>query len=164
MIQYRQIRKAMIEGLAAYLGSKVIELSNTGKIPPYPFVTYDFSDPNGDRIGFPAIVVEDNQIKHVETVEFTVSFQSCAVDKAGSIELALQIRDWFKVQGHRLLKDAVNVVVKEVGGIDNRDVQVGEEWERKNGLDVIFRTVNVISEQLEPIETVHVQGDDPVGH
>lgn len=164
MIQFRAIRKAMVEGLAAYLDVKVIEMNSMGKVPLYPFVTYDFTDPAGDSIGFPAVTIEDNQLRHTENVSFTVSFQCYGTDKAGCIELALRVRDWFIGAGHQLLKDTVNVVVTRIGSVDNRDIQLGDEWERRNGLDIDFRTTNFVSQVLEVIETVKIEGVDPIGH
>ncbi|MBW7452443.1 LIC_12616 family protein [Paenibacillus sepulcri] len=163
MIQYRAIRKAMVEALAVYLAAPVVEMNSIGKEPPYPYVTYDFINPAGDPIGFPAVTIEENIMQHTENVSFTVSFQSYADDKADSIEQAMKLRDWFMVEGRWLLKDNVNVVVTHIGGIENRDIQLGDEWERRNGLDIEFRTLNIVKEALRTIDTATIKGAERIG-
>jgi len=154
MIPFLDIRSAIVRGLAEALGMKVIEMNVAAPMPPYPFVTYEFSTPTDDPVGLPTIIQADNKTFHVETVLFTVSFQSYAQSKKESIQNAMRAREWFQTAGHLHIKDAVGVVVVDVGAIDNRDVKVGDEWERKNGFDVDFRTANTVEIHPERIETI----------
>lgn len=157
MIQYDNICIAIVSGLSDYLGIRVIEMNPGGKIPPYPFATYEFTDPGDTEDGFPVVIRTGDQIKHMETVEFTVSFHIYSESKAECIEYALKARDWFRGPGHQALKDAVNVVIIDVGSVDNRDLQIGNEWERRNGFEVDFRTVNTIEFPIETIDRATIK-------
>ncbi|CAH1190309.1 hypothetical protein PAECIP111893_00268 [Paenibacillus plantiphilus] len=163
MIPYVDIRLALVTGLAEQLGVIIVPMNDIGEVPEYPFVTYDFLEPSGERIGFPTVFVEGNELKHVETVIFSVSLQTYAADRAGSVELALRIRDWLMTEGHWQLKDAVGVVVTNIGSIDNRDIQLGDEWERRHGFEVDFRTTNIIIRPIESLEIVNLKGVESIG-
>lgn len=162
MIQFETIRKVMIEGLSGALGVRVIEIDGTNKVPAYPFLTYTFSDEGGVR-GHMAMTLEDDKMVHTGDVTLSVTFQSYAQDRLGAVILANQARDWFMTAGRRLLKDEVNTVVVTVGESSNTDIQISTEWERRNGFEIELRTKNVIIEEYTPIETVNVEGVDPIG-
>lgn len=161
MIPFELIRKVMIEGLTAHLETMVIEMNGIGKVPPYPFLTYDFTD-EGSPAGHMAINIVGDKYIHSGTVALTVSFQCYAKDRLSSINLANRARDWFLTDGHWLLKDAVNLVVVTVGASQNRDIQIGDEWERRNGFDVEFRTINSIEQDRQVIETANLKGVDRI--
>lgn len=163
MIAFKVIRSAIVQGLAEHLSLPVIEMNGGGDIPQNAFLTYDFGEGIGKKKGFPAEYQEDNKIRIVETVPFTVSFLSYADDKATSIENAMKARDWFKTAGYEVLKDTVNVVVATLGEIENRDVQIGDEWERRQGFDVEFRTIDETERELITIEKANVKGVEKVG-
>ncbi|MGG0756264.1 phage neck terminator protein [Brevibacillus laterosporus] len=157
MIPFKAIRSAIVQGLATYLTLPVIEMNGGGDIPKRAFLTYDFADIEDAR-GFPIEYQNDNNLQQVGTVPFTVSFLSYANDKATSIENAMKARDWLKRDGRELLKDQVNVIVSEIDPIDNRDVLIGDEWERRQGFDVTFRTLDVTEGEFIAIEKAHVKG------
>jgi hypothetical protein len=124
MIDLVAVDKAIVRGLEAALsGLTVAEANSPAKMPPYPFVSYNIID------------VGDN--------DFTLSFNAHGETRVACITLVQEVRDWFIGPGHQALKDAVNVVVVTVEAADNRDVQIGNMWERKYGFDVDFRTVGV---------------------
>ncbi|MED1784240.1 hypothetical protein P4V43_20675 [Brevibacillus fortis] len=162
MIPFKAIRSTIVQPLAAHLSLPVIEMNGGGDIPKQAFFTYDFSGPEDAR-GFPIEYQEGNNLRHVGTVSFTVSFLSYADDKATSIENAMRTRDWLKRDGRELLKDRVNVIVSEISPIENRDVLIGDEWERRQGFDVVFRTIDVTSSEFVAIEKAHVKGEDGFG-
>lgn len=163
MIPFKAIRSAIVRGLAAHLGLPVIEMNGGGDIPKTAFLTYDFDQGIGESKGLPAEFQEGEKIRQVETVPFTVSFLSYADDKATSIENAMKARDWFKTAGYEVLKDTVNVVVANLGSVENRDVQIGDEWERRHGFDVDFRTIDETQRDLITIDKANVKGVEYVG-
>ncbi|MNV81756.1 hypothetical protein D3C71_1754390 [compost metagenome] len=61
------------------------------------------------------------------------------------------------------LKEDVNVVVVEIGSVQNRDVNIGTEWERREGFDVDFRTVDVSESELGTIEKANLKGVEHIG-
>ncbi|MHA7580401.1 phage neck terminator protein [Paenibacillus vandeheii] len=162
MIPFEDIRKVMIEGLSGAVGVPVIEIDGTGKVPKYPFLTYSFTDEGSPR-GHMAVTVENNKTIHAGTVALSVTFQSYAKTRLESVNLANRARDWFETAGHRLLKDNINVVVVDVGATTNTDIQLGTEWERRNGFEVECRTINIIEEEYTPIESANVEGVEPLG-
>ncbi|TPG84962.1 hypothetical protein EEL32_15065 [Brevibacillus laterosporus] len=162
MIPFKAIRSAMVQPLVAYLSLPVIEMNGGGGMPKQAFLTYDFADIEDAR-GFPIEYQDDNNLRQVGTVPFTVSFLSYADDKATSIENAMKARDWLKRDGRELLKDHVNVIVSEIGKIENRDVLIGDEWERRQGFDVTFRTIEETISDLITIMKANVKGVDGCG-
>jgi hypothetical protein len=162
MIPFDLIRQVMIEGLASHLEVKIIEMNGIGKVLPYPFLTYDFTD-EGSPTGHMAVNVVNDRYIHSGTVTLAVSFQIYADDRLSSVTLTNRARDWFLTDGHRVLKDAANVVVVTVGASQNRDIQIGDEWERRNGFDVELRTINQIEQAREIIETANLKGVDRIG-
>ncbi|WP_301171033.1 phage neck terminator protein [Brevibacillus nitrificans] len=163
MIPFKAIRSTIVRGLASHLGLPVIELNGGGDIPKTAFLTYDFDQGIGESKGFPVEFQEGSKIRQVETVPFTVSFLSYADDKATSIENAMRARDWFKTTGYEVLKDTVNVVVADLGPVENRDVLIGVEWERRQGFDVDFRTIDETEMALVTIDKANVKGVENVG-
>ncbi|KEQ22874.1 phage neck terminator protein [Paenibacillus tyrfis] len=161
MIPFKAIRSALVRGMAGFVGCKVIEMNVAGDMPEYPFITYEFPDIGGSG-GLPVVVIEGDKKKTMETVNISVSFLSYASSKFESVENALKARDWFLADGVTLLMDTVNVAIIEVGEVQNRDVKVGLEWERRNGFDVELRTLNTIktpkgTDTAEFIETAIVK-------
>lgn len=156
MIRYNEIRAVFTEKLAKHLGLKVINMNGGGKMPSTAFFTYSFSPGFGDPRGFPVYSEEDDRLVQRETVLFTVSFLSYADDNAASTYNALRAQDWFKTAGHDYLKE-LDVVVVNIGSIDNRDVLIGDEWERRTGFDVDFRTASVADQPLDWIEKANIK-------
>ncbi|MED1792888.1 hypothetical protein P4V54_09405 [Brevibacillus nitrificans] len=163
MIPFKAIRSAIVRGLAAHMELPVIEMNGGGDIPKTAFLAYDFDQGIGEARGMPTEFEEDDRIRQVETVPFTVSFLSYADDKATSMENAMKARDWFKTTGYEALKDTVNVIVTNFGAVENRDVHIGDEWERRHGFEVEFRTIDEIERDLITIDKANVKGVEYVG-
>jgi hypothetical protein len=146
MIDMVEVDLAIVRGLEAALsGVTVAEANSPAKMPPYPFVSYNIMD------------IGDN--------DFTLSFNAHGKTRGACLTLVQQVRDWFIGPGHQALKDAVNVVVVDVEPADNRDIQIGNQWERKYGFDVDFRTVGVWPNKetdwtTEVIETAELERDE----
>lgn len=139
MIDLAAIKVVIVRGLEAHTGVTVSESNSAATMPAYPFVTWDITDIDDD--------------------DFTFTFNAHTKKKMDAALLAQQARDWFLGPGHQALKDAVNVVVVTVESADNRDLRIGDMWERKYGFDVDFRTVGVIEGEYtdEVIETAHIE-------
>lgn len=133
-----------MRGMSSALGVPVIEINGMGPMPPYPFMTYDFADPSGQVVGHMARTVIGDQHVLSGTSVLDLSFNSYARDKAEGIQLAERARDWLLSDGHWHIKDNSGAVVVTVGAISNRDIQLGNEWERRHGFDVELRAANVI--------------------
>lgn len=165
MLPFKAIRSAISRGLKDALSLSVIEMNGGGKMPVGSFLTYDFQDGFGGATGQPVITQLDSKQHRRETVTFSVSFNSYADLTEDSVENALRARDWFKVVGRELLKDTLDVIVIEIGEIQNRDINISEEWERRQGFDVEFRATDLVITDLSGwIETAPIQRSDYVEH
>lgn len=165
MLPFKAIRSAIARGLKGALNIPVIEMNGGGKIPAGSFFTYDFPDGFGGATGQPVITQQNSEEHRRETVTFTVSFNSYADLSEDSIENAMRARDWFKATGRELLKDTLDIIVIEIGEIQNRDINIGEEWERRQGFDVEFRATDLVVTDLSGwIETAPIQRSDYVEH
>ncbi|MHA6481064.1 phage neck terminator protein [Paenibacillus sp. strain BS8-2] len=160
MIQFESIRSAIVRGMSAALGVRVIEINGMGPMPPYPFLTYDFADPSGQVVGHMARTVVGDQLVLSGLSLLDLSFNSYARDKAGGIQLAEQARDWLLSDGHWHIKDNSGAVVVTVGAVSNRDIQLGDEWERRHGFDVELRAANVITTPFIPINKATIREVD----
>ncbi|AIQ63313.1 hypothetical protein PSTEL_09665 [Paenibacillus stellifer] len=155
MLPYEEIRVAIVEGLQEATGGLVIEMNGGGKMPTGSFITYTiFGFEPVD--GMAAITQDQDKRIRRETVTFTVSFNCYADDIDAAIVLAMTARDWFKMSGREVLKDTLDVVVTDIGDIQNRDLNIGEEWERRQGFDVEFRATDRVESPLNWIDTAPI--------
>lgn len=155
MIPFRAIRSAIVQNLAKHLELEFIELNGGGDIPTGAFFAYDISDlDDGTTPEIRQVVGQED--RQITGAAFTATFLSYADDKATSIENALRARDWFRTDGYQILKD-INVIVYEMTPVENRDIQIGVEWERRQGFDVELRTKSTASMPAQWIETVNLQ-------
>ncbi|MNL04056.1 hypothetical protein D3C87_1246150 [compost metagenome] len=163
MIRFKEIRSAIVRGLKEHTRLMVIEMNGGGDVPKTAFLTYDFVDGFGSGRGFPAISQLGDIQQQTETVNFTVSFLSYADDKAASFDNAMKARDWFRGAGRLMLKESVDVIPVDIGSVENRDVNIGTEWERRQGFDIEFRTVDVSESELGTIEKAIIKGVERIG-
>ncbi|WP_342547660.1 hypothetical protein NST69_27600 [Paenibacillus sp. FSL P2-0089] len=165
MLPFEDIRVAIVEGVEAATGGLVIEMNGGGDIPPGDFLTYSFIGGFESSGGQPIITQQAGQQHRRETVTFTASFNCYADDSDVAMVNAMRARDWFKAIGRELLKDKLDVIVIEIGEIQNRDINIGEEWERRQGFDVELRATDLVISDLSGwIETAPIQRSDYVEH
>ncbi len=151
MLPYLEIRSVVARGLKAALGVPVIDLNSGGDVPAGAFMTYDFDGFGAETAGQPVIQQTASQRIEEEAALITVSLMSYADPRSAALTQALQARDWLKTAGRDALK-ALDVVVVRVEDVQNRDVNLGEEWERRYGFDVELRATDRITTELEWIE------------
>lgn len=156
MVPYDEIRIAIARGLSEYIGRPVTPVNGGGDIPKGAFLTYQF-DGFGSTGKQPIEFQEEDHMMRLEMVPFAVSFLSYGDETVSSMNLALQARDWFKAQGKDRLKE-LDVVVSDMGPVENRDIQIGTEWERRHGFEIEFRTTDRLKTELIPINQVNLKG------
>jgi hypothetical protein len=166
MLPFEDIRVTIVEGLEQATGGLVIEMNGGGDIPPGDFMTYSFVGGFDSAGGQPIITQQGGQQQRRETVSFTASFNCYADDSDVAMVNAMRARDWFKATGREILKDTLDVVVIEIGEIQNRDINIDEEWERRQGFDVELRATDLVITDLTGwIETATpIQRSDYVEH
>ncbi|QOS97553.1 hypothetical protein JNUCC42_13225 [Brevibacterium sp. JNUCC-42] len=162
MVNFDLIRSTIVQGLSSYLDMMVIESDVAVEIPPYPFITYNFITLGISSDGIPSMTLVDDGVDHVreqymDQPTFLVSFHSYADRKADSIKNAMRAQDWLRLIGSEEMKREANLVVVDCGDIHNRDVQVGDEWERRNGFDARFRATSVVEIRNTWIEKANIR-------
>jgi hypothetical protein len=75
------------------------------------------------------------------------------MDQDISFDLSQKIRDWFTFYGQDFM-DSNNLVVSDITGIQNRDILLVDDYERRNGFDVTLKTIRTLEKQIDIIETV----------
>lgn len=156
-----EVRDAVIVPLYAFCDSvPIIKADDIGDRPEGTHATYKITlaskdigqaAKGGEMVGGVFYVTS----KTMERV--TLSFNAYAADDFASRELADKIHGWFTFHGLETLDDA-GIAVIEVTDIENRDVMILDEYERRNGFDVILRVGKVMSKQMDYIENADIQG------
>ncbi len=156
MLPYSEIRSVIVRGLKSAIDIPLIQLNGGGKLPEGSFMTYNFPDGfGGEGEGQPIFTQQgDKQIRQ-ETVTFTVSFLSYADTVDDSLVNAMKASDWFKGTGYHALK-TLDIVVIDIGEVQNRDINIGEEWERRHGFEIELRATDIVESPLEWIEQIEV--------
>lgn len=158
MIPYNEIRKLLVKGLSEHTGLQVINMNGGGSPPKGAYITYHFEPDFQSVHRFPIEIHKGDHIEQAETVEFTVSFMSYDDDNYTAMSNALLAREWFNTDGREILKDTFGIIVHEFGSVENRDIAIGEEWERRQGFEVVFRMPDVSKRKLYTIEKVNIEG------
>lgn len=154
------IRDTLIPRLHAFCGVPIIEADSAGNRPTGAHATYKFTRPYGKDVGRADEItkIESGGYKMIMQENYKMTISITAYDKDNDISYALaqEIYDWFGFHGADILSLA-NVVVVEKTDVQNRDAFVVEEYERRNGFDVIIRTSRKIERFVDYIETVQSQ-------
>lgn len=152
-----EARDILIPAIAAFCKVPIIQADQTGDIPDGPHATYKFTTPYAKDVGQAETTFhstdEGMELHHKENYKATLSITAYAMDSDISHDLAQQIHDWFGYQGHILL-DNYGIVVVEKTNVVNRDAIFVEEYERRNGFDVIMRLSRKIIHDVDYFEYV----------
>ncbi|MCR8636180.1 MULTISPECIES: LIC_12616 family protein [Paenibacillus] len=161
MINLEQIRSSITTGLVAAMTMPVVELDDASAPAAYPFIKYSFSGPVLFPDKQPSVTVvpsssPDEVIeRYTEQPTFRMSFISCSDQKMDSLTNAVRMHDWFRILGRDELKLNANIVVVLAGEIQNRDIQIGNIWERRNSFEVTFKTLSVIDTKQTTIDIIN---------
>jgi len=145
LIDYAALRSAIVRPLAAALGIPVILSDQTGQMPSYPFVTYKMTSPYLETSVHGAESVRDApdgiKVTQEKVVEVVFSFTVHSKDADEAYQLCYALIEHFDFAGRDALRD-VGIVVVNVTNVQNRDVFLTIEYERRVGCDVRFRVLN----------------------
>lgn len=158
------IRNKIIEKMTDELGVPVIQSNQTEDRPRYPFVTYTIISSNTPEKGTGNYLQEvisssstpfKNDIR--ETLElqpqFFISFTAYAEKDFEAENTARKLYDLLKFQLYYFLR-SIDVTVIEIKNFGNRSVLEVDEYERRCGFDVRFRTSHQIERTVETVEKV----------
>lgn len=154
------LRGVFVAKVAAYAGFPIIEADQNAPKPDGPHATYKFTTAYAKDAGMPDVTAyEDGSgqfyVKQDKVIRTTVSFTAYAMDNDASYDLAQSIRDWFDFIGVEDMQ-AAGIAVIDMTGVDNRDAFVVDDYERRNGFDVILRHGQELLISSTYIETVDI--------
>lgn len=156
-----ELKTAIIPAITSYTGHPLIMGDDMGDKPDGPHATYKFITPYAPGVGqADQYVVEVHGATFLRTVDeykTTISISSYAFDEDESLNLAQLIYDWFAFDGVEKLQQ-LGIAVVEQTAIANRDAFVVENYERRNGFDVILRINRLKDLPISTIEHVEING------
>lgn len=110
--------------------------------------------PNSEHVTFKLTVANRKGVGHTDETYFedadgfktkqeseiliTLSFNAYDKDEDISRDLAMHIYDYFQFYGYEFLS-SIGATVAQLTDVTNRDAFIVEEYERRNGFDVIIR-------------------------
>jgi hypothetical protein len=151
------VRNALIPKIKTFCNVPIIEADGNGPKPDGSHATYKFTNAYGKDNGRASEVYSNNSMIRTESFKVTISFNAFDLDDDVSRELAQKIYDWFEFYGSDDLT-ANNIAVVELTNINNRDAFVVENYERRNGFDVIIRVSRELTRISSEIESVGTSG------
>lgn len=153
----KTLKAQLIPELNTYCQVPIIEADQKGDKPDGPHAVFKITSPFLKGVGqaeeTPIQTADTYKIKRVESYRVAISFTSYAMDEEKSLELAQKLYDWFAFFGYEYL-DAIDVVLVEQTEVSNRDAFVINDYERRNGFDVILELTREITKDVGYIETV----------
>lgn len=156
MINHRANEIVIVESLKDYLSTEfrpceIVRQNQIAEVPPYPYVSYTITTPVSMSGGTYSVSEDGRQYKQMEQ---TWSFTVQSDDQDEALNLAIRMHDFFSLVGLTKLADN-DIVVHRVRDVTTRDNLISIQYEYRNGLDVTFGLLNVITpEDLGVIETI----------
>lgn len=155
MIDLRKNEIVIVDGLKNYLSVKnrpceVVRQNQIVEVPAYPYVSYNQTALLPAHRGT-YCEAEDGTLYADVTQTWSFTVQSDDQDEA--MALALRMYNFFSAVGVQLLADN-DIVVRRVGGVTTRDNLLSIEYEHRNGLDVTFGLLNIITEDEQIFKDV----------
>lgn len=150
-MEQQQFKDTVTPLLRAHVGVLVIEAEGNGPKPNEPHMTYKIIS-TADGIGRPqethVVSAEGVHIKQEKEQRYTISINAYHTDRDAAHLMADAARSWFDFHGYETLS-RLNLVVKNIGNITNRDALFIEQYECREGFDV---TVNTIRTQTKAVD------------
>ncbi|MBP2002573.1 hypothetical protein J2Z69_003659 [Paenibacillus shirakamiensis] len=163
IIPLQQICSTVIQGLEEHTGLLVYEMDDSKDLSQTLCLGYRFSTNIVKGRGFPILIQEGDIQRQFDTIGMTLSIFSFAKNEMARLENSLKVREWFDFQGRLKLKEAVNVVVVDIG--QNKDIEnnlVSYETSAVR-VDVVLRTVDITEHAVNTIEQANLKGAGHIG-
>ncbi len=173
-LELTRLRNAIVKLLYEHTKRPVVMLRQNADKPlnsektgiDYPFLGYNFVATyiNDKGTGnYKAINIDSKnprfKVDLLESLElmskFSMSFTAYSKDEVSSKDLAMTAWEFFKFRGYHLLARE-NLIVVDVMNVGSRDIFDIDDYERREGFDVIFRRFHKIESTLETIETYKI--------
>lgn len=158
MIDYKNIRDTVCQGIKEKLGLTIIRSSQNQVSPPYPYCSYTVTSVMSANNGTYSIVKSNNTTTAYKEVTQIWSITVMSDKYEECVEKAMKLRNFLDFSGRDYLKDN-NVIVQQITGITNRDNMISIDYEYRQGFDVVFSGLDVIEDGREYIEDIEIKGE-----
>lgn len=152
MIDHRKNELVIVEGLKAYLNKvlirpcEVVRQNQVADTPAHPYVSYTVTTLASEDKGTYS-EAEDGAL--YKGILQTWSFTAQSDDQEEAMAAAFAVYDYFSAVGVTYLADN-KITVRRVRDITSRDSLLSMQYEYRNGLDVTFGLLYVITERNNP--------------
>lgn len=162
-----KLRQLIASNLSKDTGIMVVHTDSNAPRPEYPFYSYKFTTvrQNQGESGNLKRSFEKSEDTHfkydyVETLEFQpkviMSFMCYAKDVEDCEKISYKAWEWFRLKGRRILANE-NIVVVNVGDIQDRTTLLITNYEYRQGFDVEFRILHEFEDRMETIENYKIE-------
>lgn len=153
-INIQDIRQVIVEGIHNYTGLNSVDTDNPHNRPDYPYYSYKITSYNPySYVGQSSMT--DYGDRYKETVhlqpQIVISYNSYSNDVVEASGSIMKAWEWFKFIGYQELKNK-NIVVVDVGSIQDRAVFLTPDYEYRQGFDVVLRTVHTIERTVDALK------------
>lgn len=157
--------EALRKKIMADTGVLTIPANTTAKRPPEPFSTVYLALSHMKDTGHPDLVTVETEdglyTERREAYQVTLSFTFYTQDDFQAAQMAQNVRTWFDFQGYEWLSGS-DLVVVDLGNIENRTTFLVDSYEYKHGFDVRLRTTRIDRMPIEPMENVTLRYNDRI--
>lgn len=155
------VQDAIIIGLNRALTPQIVSADQEAPKDSYPFGSVKVITAYTNEIGEDVIVVTEADVDNatvskLEMPEMTLSVNAYSLNDAETYGLIQDMKDWFEFNSEFYL-DNLGIAVIDTTDIQNRDVLIQDNYERRFGFDARVRYNRTISKTIESINTVEIQ-------
>jgi hypothetical protein len=149
----------LVRGIYDYMGIPVILNPQGTNRPEYPYIGYtvistgtEESQGNLDN----EYVGPDIKASLTTPMRHTISFTAYSNKESEAYSTAKSLVDWFRHIGYDYTLEK-EIVIVDVFPLENRDQLEVDEFERRYGFDVVFRTTDKVDRFDTTIETYTIK-------
>lgn len=135
-LDYGAIKETLRAGIWQHMKVFFVDLESGDPRPPLPFISHKFTTPYLEESGY-EINDEDTLIRESQ-LTMTVSLTVYATSKTEALNVAHQLRQWFRFYGYEYLADH-GLVVVTIEGLEDRTTFLETDYEHRAGFDVVLR-------------------------
>ena len=154
-----KVYKQLAGKLHNYLNLPVILKDTASPKPKYPYVAYKFTSPFIETPGDIESLVYDQVADKLHEVleiqpQMVISIDAYSTDMYESMATIQKVHDWFKWSGERDKYD-LEIVVVDLGNINDRSFRIEGFYEYRYGFDVRIRTHYKLEKEVGYIEKIY---------